>query len=290
MGIQVLTPRIKPIRWDIQPAMVAPKWRDFRDHISVEYAMWERGGDVLRDTGKFKKNADIVSAPPRGVTPNSGRAVFFDGSADYALMSSAIPDLDDFMIECVFATTTTAGPDSLYGVLETGNNDFIQYRINSIVGSGSLDDLQFSIRKLGGAQITAQITALTLDWRDGLPHHHLLWRKAGTAKVWIDGQAQPITFTEETLAAETLDFVFGFSIGGRNNRGTIDQHADVDVSLWRLWNFAGPDAFVHDLAATMGFGPIRPDLRVMGKAPAVAAEYLPLDRAHTPLHQAIMAH
>ena len=130
MSVQVYTPRIKPIQWDVQRGRVAPEYRRFHDGLAQAYLFWQKSG-VPRDLISHGAMTDLTGTS--WTTTRMGPALSFDGAEGTA---PTLPT--EFQLgsrNSVFLLAhSDGGPasgkyHSLFGRAADGDNYFAQHRV-----------------------------------------------------------------------------------------------------------------------------------------------------------------
>ena len=285
MSVQILTPPAKPILWEAPTAFVDPKWHWLRDHMIFAYNFWGAGdtersltdkGELTavgatRAVGRFGRATDLSGVSQDRWEDTTGEQ-YLDGLTQVSvvlLYKSDLINVDNVLIH----TDSTSNLDRGFNV-----------RYDSAGFSGGQDD----VIKIAFGDFTGDDTVNSIIESSALVqttnYQHLVttWRAGEVPKLYLDGVLDTPSFsTSSSTAISNLTNVIVGSAGRGEWNGLIDQVLVIDQVI--------PQALITELYRDT-FAPFRPDFRAVGRAPAAVAEYLPLDLAHTPQHQAIMAH
>lgn len=225
---------------DVPDPVPADAATTYADEVSADspFAWWrleETSGSTASD--EESTHDGTVTGADLNVSGASGTgsAASFDGSND----SIDVGTLGAFGSSCgstttfeVWAKWTATGVMCIGGVLNDGSTEAVTIMANARGRFGATAEPgQVSITfRAGGQDQRARASART-DLNDG-EWHHLVFRRAGDTDypdVIVDGV---LDNGPTDLAANTggwSNFDYGFTWGGRNNRGTVDQHFDGDL-------------------------------------------------------------
>lgn len=126
-----------------------------------------------------------------------------------------------FTLEFEMKDGGSAVDTTLGGVLNTGSTTGLQVGLNQNHLGSNAGYTYFWMRNEAGAQHYLDTNQAIYD---GL-WHHIMWvcNPGGVDALYIDGATITPTATASPAAGTTANFGFDVFIGGRNNRGSIDQ-------------------------------------------------------------------
>ncbi len=278
MSVQNLTPGIKPILWNFDPDLIAPEWRWFHGSPYKPRMLVPFFVPTAMGTKGVRDYSGSDDGSGKGTPQN---AAFVHRSRGLAYLSGPDKDISRVIVfdSPEFASGTLPITVMWHGVIDGTDDDqvFIArwqdiiFRIDSSQYQFILSEFDTNDRALGGTKATGeQIIIGRFDGTD--------------ISIWKDGvklAEDTPTGSWSTSGSQSLQICSRASGGSQNVVGATYQ-----VGMWEgAWSDAEIRQFVYD-----PFGPWRPDFRTVGKAPAVAVDYLPPDLAHQPFHQSIMAH
>lgn len=208
----------------------------YSDEVLAEnpFAYWrleETSGSTLVDETGDGWDGTVTGANLDTVG-KVGSAISYDGVDDYTdhTKLGTFGESIDQTWECWLRTTTTA-QSTLTGTFNDGSNTGVQLNLNlDSAGNNTAGALRVFHRFEEGA-IRGTVDNPTVDWRDGI-WHHLVWRIESSVpeiRVWLDGEEQTFTVNDSSAITSFASYQYPLTWGARNNRATIDDHADVDV-------------------------------------------------------------
>lgn len=198
----------------------------------------ETSGSTIADETTNSHDGTVTGAG-LNTTGKVGSAISYDGTDDYSDHTTlgAFGQSPDQTWECWIRTTTSV-ESTLTGTFNDGSNTGTQLNLNlDSAGNNTAGALRVYFRFEDGA-IRGTVDSPTVDWRDGA-WHHLVWRvetSVPAIRVWIDGEEQTFTVNDSSAITSFASYQYPLTWGARNNRGTIDQHADVDVDEPALYD------------------------------------------------------
>jgi hypothetical protein len=199
----------------------------FEDSQSTNGSTAANSADAGVDDGTYQ-GGTVHAQGPHGVTalsaPNSQGADFRSSNAYVA--STTLGNFGSalgggFAVEFWINTTDTSGITQPFGTLNSGTTEALVIDLNrnsSLAGQAGATD--FYVRDGNGSDLSAHITT---DIYDG-KWHHLAWivddPSTNTMQVFVDGEAQSLTYGRQNSPSTFSDFSFPVYIGAVNNRGT----------------------------------------------------------------------
>ena len=254
MSVQVLTPGTKPIVWNLEPDLVDHKWGGFwARKPAVVLPLWS---PKLINHGTFKGLTPTIEAGAAW-SNTSGAHVSTGGGQGGQHIGVAKPWDQD-------ATTYTWLMLIDYvGVADADENStLIQYNDGGGAGRTVLmiADANDTEGTLSSFVISASRTANTTLT---LGNRYLVgFEKSGTNfRFWLNGKDDG-TFTGTATAADgTINF-------GSHKDGVTENGFEGNILGIYGFDSVLPPKLHHDIYVDF-FGAVRPDLRIIGKAPAV---------------------
>ncbi len=260
MGVQILTPGVIPIQWNVDQGSVAPGWQDYHRGLVGLWTGWYTGGAINIISGK-KANSGVLPS----VVTRHGLAIEGDGT----LISQLTNSDDSFTgrlslggTMAVFFRPDLAVSDSwsaLVALNSAGGDPVI-----SMQSSSSSADFNCRIRTTTTYQAFGAIGFTDLEWQWGV----IQYRSVGLSRTSIFDRfgARQSTKTQTDLGP----------LSGAPSRWSIHCNQDESSLRWGgqtsviyVWDHYKPESALQPLFRDP-FGPFRPDFRTIGKAPVVA--------------------
>lgn len=82
---------VKPQRWNVNAALIAPKWRSLWHGLKVAYPFWEGGGTVLHSVISHRHDSTGVAGDPTWEATRYGVAMRFDSNDSVSIPNFAVP-------------------------------------------------------------------------------------------------------------------------------------------------------------------------------------------------------
>ncbi len=271
----------KPLSWNANRGSVADELQWAWDGLVDIVPFWEGGGAAGRILGA--NNQALGSGASWLQTPQGGRGIDLDGTSnghhktggqgyDRVLNGN---DGSRFTILTVFIADTASGGarQTIWGNEERALEPWIE--ING-QGTGSF------VLAIPGIWLAYTVESVIADDTLYVAFTRSIGVGTLTKTFWING----IEYTDQGSSNSKTTWSTSDKYFGRRADGS--QMFNGKILLHHVWNYPLPIAGIQQLTPRI-FDLIRIATRHVGFVAAAAAAYLPLDRAHTPQHQTLMA-
>lgn len=207
------------------------------------YRLGEASGTTAADDSGNAQTGTYVNSPTLGVTgavDDGNSAVTFASASSQRVLTTVQTGFGNALSACsveFWLKTTSGATGCVIGSVATGTAGIMQAWINTQdTGSLVANATFFGLRASSGNALRGYIANATVY--DGNWHHHVITEpSAGTLSYYLDGAAQSFTYnSQQTIINSAFDFAF--TIGGRNNRGTIDTFLNGSVDEMALYGSA----------------------------------------------------
>ena len=213
-----------------------------RDNLLLEWKLDEASGSTALDSSGNGHDGTITGATyvttniPGGINANA--VMVFDGSND-ALTCGTLGSLGSslntgVMTIVALIQTFDTSRETLCGLANTGTTTFFQMMKNTTNGSGDAADRVFLEIRDNDANLLSGHCTFNLD--DGNAHILIVevTPSANLIRYFIDGTQQATTNVSAQTPDNFSNFGFPLAIGARNLRGTIDNHAAINLSQFDI--------------------------------------------------------
>lgn len=280
---------VQPAPWNVHRAGVAPEWRHLWD---MKFCVPFLGG-YAHDYAPGAPNGGrpIVDQPSEGYAVTSmgyaaqwdqptegtadectfpGKTLTFDGAT---LILGLRQTADETVNNCWLLGNAETGTGSLTTLYTSGTGSPFVMRMSNVTNSNALD-----LTALVGQDL------VVVGFRRPGIRCNVRVYEMGTRELLLESSSPDNAATGTDVTDVSKECVIG---APNNNRSARSLTGFIFGGyVWNRWiGFEAVEQVAQDF-----YGLVRPDFRVIGKAPAVVAEYIPLDLAHRPHHQPILAH